>query len=186
MKTHIHSGISRFNTLAHSACSLFAGFEDGDQLLCRVVDINIAFWHSLKMIYSPQHGLHHQIGEGLTQRVFAYVCSRVGSGVLECNACLRMGSGFLSSMVHTLPMLGFSDAWCDRWADQDDSTGCSKMTILPVCQVGNRWNITNDKQWNTSGLFVKRPHHLQLLVQVLKASAIFAFLWLFAQDWEKG
>ena len=56
------------------------------------------------------------------------------------------------------------------------------------CQFA-RWEIdviSNDKQWNTSGLFAKRPHHLQLLVQVLKASAIFAFLWLFAQDWEKG
>ena len=64
---------------------------------------------------------------------------------------LRMGSGVLSSMVHPYRCLAwtwrvllwmfFSDAWCDRWADQDDSTGCSKMTILPVCQVGNRCNI---------------------------------------------
>ena len=59
-------------------------------------------------------------------------------------------------------------------------------------------NYINDMQWMAScfcsnSQLVKRLHHLrhlQLLVQVLKAPAIFAgckFLWLFfVQDWESG
>ena len=56
------------------------------------------------------------------------------------------------------------------------------------------WNDINDMQWLASCFcfnwqLVKRLHHLrhlQLLVQVLKAPAVFAFLWHYLFKTEKG